>query len=170
MLWQISSSRVETSLPLYPTWELSGYGDFEPLSENGASWLYPPFYYQCHKVVFRSLLQWRKHEALNPGPMLDMFEDTSDGLFDNCLPQGSKDLRPFFPQPAHRRKAGKIREDQREFWPLKERPTNVVTRLVIRLTTGSMWRGPRTYDGTLNYSLLYMTVIALAPHRDIDFA
>jgi ankyrin repeat protein len=125
---------------------------------------------QCHKVVFRSLLQWRKHEALNPGPMLDMFEDTSNGLFDNCLPQGSKGLRPFFPRPAHRRKAGEIHEYQREFWPLKERPTYVVTRLFIQLITRSMWHGPRTYDGTLNYSLLYMTLIALAPHRDVDFA
>lgn len=103
--------------------------------------------------------------------MLDMFEDTSDGWFDIFLPQGSrKDLRPFFPRPAHRRKAGEIREYKREFWPLKERPTYVVTRLFIRLIARSMWHGPRTYDGTLNYSLLYMTVIALAPHRDVDFA
>jgi hypothetical protein len=92
------------------------------------------------------------------------------GLILSCRKALEKDLRPFSPRSAHRRKAGKIREYQRKFWPLKERPTNVVTRLFIRLTIGSMLRGLRTFDVTLNYSLLYMTVIALTPHRDIDFA
>lgn len=116
----------------------------------------------CHKDIFQLLLRWCNYEALDPGIEFVMYGSTAS------VSKAAYDLREFFPGTVYKVRDKQFFSDKR--YDVFSMPHLVRKGPRNRLRHRLLNRLLRTFSSTLNYGLLYMTLIALAAHREIEFA
>ncbi|MCJ1436345.1 hypothetical protein MMC27_005723 [Xylographa pallens] len=127
---------------------------------------------QGHIRIFKMLLRWQNSEALDWGQTIPLMIDYS-----NTLERSREDLCGYFPTDLCALlgdRNGKSRGQSPWIYKLNEfYGTNYLKGPpgIIRYYWKPSRKKPEDYcDGRLNYSLLYMSFIATAGHRDIKFA
>lgn len=125
---------------------------------------------QGHRDIFRQLLQFQNSEALRMGvvyPVNFAGAVTFSSIFRFLVSkifESSVGLQEYFPEIIkHSRLSSVLGQSNKESISAHRRPFNWFFRSSVDVRYNIS-------DGRLNYSLLYMTVIAKAPHRDINFA